>query len=89
MSIKRNIKSRKKRKRKILVSKYTITMLSIKDLVFEKQLAKKLIKRYIESYMIEKIILANIIKLKLLESMRIHLVVNISRVVKYRKLVKY
>ena len=57
--------------------------------MFKKQLAKKLIKRYIESYMIEKIILANIIKLKLLESMKIHLVVNISRVVKYRKLVKY
>ena len=73
----------------MLVFKCTITMLSIKDLVFKKQLAKKLIKRYIESYIIEKIMLANVIKLKQLESMRIHLVANISRVVKYRKLVKY
>ena len=32
--------------------------------------------------------MANVIKLKLLESIRIHLVVNISRVVKYKKLVK-
>jgi len=48
----------------MLVFKCTITMLSIKDLVFKKQLAKKLIKRYIESYIIEKIMLANVIKLK-------------------------
>jgi len=61
-------------------------MLSIN--MFKKQLAKKLIKRYVESYIIEKIMLVNIIKLKLLESMRIHLMVNISRVVKYRELVK-
>ena len=56
--------------------------------MFKKQLAKKLIKRYVQSYIIEKIMLANIIKLKLPESMRIHLMVNISRVVKYRELVK-
>ena len=39
--------------------------------------------------MIEEIISANIIKLKLLVSMRIYSVVNISRIVKYRKLVEY
>jgi len=38
--------------------------------------------------MIEEIVLANVIKLKLLESMRIYLVVNISRVVRYGELVK-
>jgi len=37
---------------------------------------------------IEKVISRNAVKLKLLGSMRIHLVVNIIRVVKYKKPVK-
>jgi len=40
------------------------------------------------SYTIEEIVLVNVIKLKLLASMRIHLVINVSRIVKYRKPVK-
>jgi len=59
-------------------------MLSTKDLMFKEQLVKKLIERYVRSYTIE-IVLANIIKLRLLESMRIYPVVNISWVVRYRK----
>jgi len=43
---------------------------------------------YIEPYTIEEIVFTNAVKLKLLTTMRIHLVVNISQVVKYRKLVK-
>ena len=38
--------------------------------------------------MIEKIVMANTIKLKLPESMKIHLVVDFSRIVRYRKLVE-
>jgi len=38
--------------------------------------------------MIQEIVSANIIKLKFLKSMRIYLVVNISRVVRYGELVK-
>ena len=38
--------------------------------------------------MIENIVLENVVKLKLLAFMRIHLVVNISRVVRYKELVK-
>ena len=38
--------------------------------------------------MIEKIVSADVIELKLLELMRIYLVVNISRVVRYGELVK-
>ena len=41
-----------------------------------------------EPYIIEEVVLRNAVKLKLLTYMRIHLVVNISRVVKYRKPVK-
>ena len=52
-------------------------MLSTKDLMFKKQPVKKLIERYVGSYIIE-IVLANIIKLRLPESMRIYPVVNIS-----------
>jgi len=45
-------------------------------------------KRYIEFYTIEEILLANVIKLKFPELIRIHSVVNISWVVRYRKLVR-
>ena len=40
-----------------------------------------------KSYAIE-IVLASVIKLKLLESMRIHLLVNLSQVVRYREQVE-
>jgi len=63
-------------------------ILSIKDLVFKEKIAKKLMERYIELYIIEEIILANVIKLKLPVSIRIYLVVNISKIMRYRKLVK-
>jgi len=50
-------------------------------------IAKKLTERYIESYAIEEIISANTVKLKLTASMKIHLMVNVSQVVRYRELV--
>jgi len=63
-------------------------MLSIKNLVFKERPVKKLMERYIELYVVEEVVLKNVVKLKLLASMRIHSVVNISRIVKYRKPVK-
>ena len=60
-------------------------MLSIKDLVFKERLAKKLMERYVGPYEIEEVISKNAVKLKLLGSIRIYLVVNISRMVRYRK----
>jgi len=63
-------------------------MLSMKDLVFKERPVKKLMKRYMWPYEIEEIVLRNVVKLKLLASMRIHLVVNISRIEKYREPVK-
>ena len=60
-------------------------MLSIKDLVLRERLTKKLIERYVEFYVVEEVVLKNVVKLKLLISMRIYLVVNMSRVVKYRE----
>jgi len=40
------------------------------------------------SYIVEEIVSRNIVKLKLLVSMRIHSVVNMSRIVRYREPVK-
>ena len=63
-------------------------MLSIKDSVFKERLVKKLMNWYVGLYIIEEVVSANIVKLRLLTSMRIYLVVNISWVVIYRKPVK-
>jgi len=63
-------------------------MLSTKDLVFRKRLTKKLMERYMGPYVIEEVVSKNAVKLKLLVFMRIHLVVNVSRVVRYRELGK-
>jgi len=56
--------------------------------VFKERLVKKLTERYVRLYVVKEVILKNVVKLKLLVSMRIYLVVNISRVVRYRKLMK-
>ena len=63
-------------------------MLSMRDLVLKERLVKKLTKRYVGSYEIEEVILKNMAKLKLLASIRIYLVVNISRIVRYREQIK-
>ena len=63
-------------------------MLSTKNLVFKKRLVKKLTERYIRPYVVEGVVSKNVVKLKLPASMRIHPVVNVSRVVRYRKPVK-
>ena len=59
-------------------------MLSMKDLVFKERLARKLVDWYIGSYIIDKIVSTNVIKLQLLTLIRIHLVINVSWVVKCR-----
>ena len=60
-------------------------MLSTKDSIFKERLVKKLMKRYMRPYEIEKVVLKNTVNLRLPASMRIYLVVNISRIVKYRE----
>ena len=59
-------------------------MLSTKDMVFKERLVKKLINQYVSSYVIKEVISTNVVKLQLSTSMRIYLVVNVSRVVQYR-----
>jgi len=57
----------------------------MKSLVFRKKPTKKLIEKYVRLYVIEEVVSKNAVKLRLLTSIRIHLVVNVSRVVKYRE----
>ena len=63
-------------------------MLSIKDLVLKERLVWKLVERYVGPYEIEEVVSTNMVKLQLPSSMRIHPVVNISRIVRYREQVK-
>ena len=63
-------------------------MLSTKDLVFNERPTKKLMEIYVKPYEIEEVVSKNAVKLKLLVSMRIHPVVNVSKIVRYKELVK-
>ena len=60
-------------------------LISIKDFPMEliKRETKKMTKKYIEPYIVKKIISENTVELELLMSLRIHLVVNVRRIVKY------
>ena len=62
--------------------------MSTKDLVFKKRPVQKLIERYIGPYVIEEVVSTNAVKLRLPSSMRIHLVVNVSQIVRYKEQVK-
>ena len=63
-------------------------MLSTKDLLFKERPVKKLVDHYVGPYTIEEIVSTNAVKLRLPALMRIHLVVNISRIVRYKEQVK-
>ena len=75
-------------RKKVEVDEYKIedlVMLSTKDLKYQivDKRTKKLMKRFVGSYKVKKIILANAIELELSSIIRIHLVVNINRIHKY------
>ena len=63
-------------------------MLSIKNLVFKERPTQKLMERYVGPYVIEEVVLLNVVKLQLPSLMRIHLVVNVSQIVRYKEQVK-
>ena len=60
-------------------------LLSTKYLVFKERPVLKLTERYVGPYAIEEVVSTNAVKLRLSSSMRIHLVVNVSRIVQYRE----
>ena len=66
----------------------TTVMLSTKDLVFKERPVRKLVERYVGPYEIEEVVSSNVVKLQLSSSMRIHPVVNVSQVVRYKEQVK-
>jgi len=53
--------------------------------VFKERPVRKLTERYVRPYIVEEVMLKNVVKIKLLASMRVHPVVNVSRIVRYRK----
>ena len=63
-------------------------LLSTKNLVFKERPTKKLTERYVGPYAIEEVVSLNAVKLQLPSSMRIHLVINVSQIVRYKKQVK-
>jgi len=52
-------------------------------LIFKERLTRKLTEIYVGLHTIEEVVLANIVKLRLLVLIRIYPVVNISEVVRY------
>jgi len=62
-------------------------LISTKDFSMElmKRVTKKLMEKFIGPYMVKKIVSENAVELELPASLRIHLVVNVRRIVKYRK----
>jgi len=56
--------------------------------VFKERPTKKLTERYIGPYVIKEVVSSNAVKLRLPSSMRIYLVVNVSRIVQYKEQVK-
>jgi len=62
-------------------------LISMKDFLTElmRRATKKLTEKYIGLYMVKKIVSENVVELELLASLRIHLVVNVRRIVKYKE----
>ena len=56
-------------------------MLSTKDLMFKERLVKKLVDQYVGPDFINKVIFTNTVKLQLPNSIRIHIVMNVSQIV--------
>jgi len=62
-----------------------LVMLSTKDLKYQmvRKRTEKLTERFIGPYRIKKIVSSNAIELELLSTVKIHLVVNVSRICRY------
>jgi len=65
-------------------------LISTKDFSAElmKRATKKLTEKFIGPYVVRKIVSENVVELELLVLLRIHLVVNVRRIVKYREQVE-
>ena len=75
-------------RKRVEVDKYKVedlVMLSTKDLKYQmvRKRTEKLTKRFVDLYRVKKIVLLNAIELELPSTVRIHPVVNVSRIQKY------
>ena len=75
-------------RKRIEVDKYKVedlVMLSTKDLKYQmvRKRTEKLAKRFVGLYKVKKIVSLNAVKLELPSTVRIHPVVNVSRIQKY------
>ena len=75
-------------RKRIKVHEYKVedlVMLSTKDLKYQiiKRRTEKLIERFVEPYKIKKIVLMNAVELELPAIIKIHPVVNVSRIQRY------
>jgi len=75
-------------KKRVEVNKYKVgnlVMLSTKDLKYQmvRRRTEKLTERYVGPYKIKKIVSSNTVELELPNIVKIHLVVNVSRIQKY------
>ena len=62
-----------------------LVMLSIKDIKYQivGRRMEKLTERFVDPYKVKKIVFANMVELELPSTIKIHPVVNISRIYKY------
>jgi len=62
-----------------------LVMLSTKDLKYQmvRRRTEKLIERFVGPYKVQKIVSSNAVKLELPSTVKIHLVVNVSRIRRY------
>jgi len=67
-----------------------LVMLSTKDLKYQMvgRRMEKLTERFVDLYKVKKIILVNAVELELPSTIRVYLVVNISRIYRYIEQVK-
>ena len=56
--------------------------------MFKERPARKLVDQYVGLYIIGEVVSTNVVKVQLPTSMRIHPVVNVSRIVRYKEQVK-
>ena len=75
-------------RKRVEVDEYKVgdlVILSTKDLKYQivGRRTEKLIERFVGPYKIKKIVLLNIVELELPSTIKIHLVVNVSRIHKY------
>jgi len=72
-------------RRRLEVNEYKVedlVMLSTKDLKYQmvRRRTEKLTERFVGPYKVQKIVSSNVVKLELPSTVKIHLVVNVSRI---------